>query len=336
VAARWAPDRSGLPRPLACSQLLLGRDGQGRPTAEFTLKGPEGWPGARERLQLQFQCKAAAPWAARVEIQRRLPGSGYLTLEQEPPAVLYDFGPSGRRLDLDIRWEAPGYRITLDPVQGAPQLLGVAVQASPAPAATQDSLRLEPRREALGADGRRWRLHLAAPDRVVGLEVDLEPPVAPCAPRVGLPGTGAAEGPALAATGLLWNLPALGAVATQVSLAPVVTGALDLGLPEGVRLAGVKVLVRREVLLFPAEAGRAYFLHAGGRVKAAPGSLEALPGSPEAFLDLAPLALGPPGPDPQGLGLLETAEDRSRVWLPWAAGLAVLVLGLAALRIFRT
>ena len=139
VAARWAPDRAGQPRPLACSQLLLGRDDRGRPTAEFTLKGPEGWPGVRERLQFQFQCKAAAPWAARVEVQRRLPGSGYLTLEQDPPAVLYDFGPSGRRLDLDLRWEAPGYRITLDPVQGSPQLLGVTVQASPAPAGSMES-----------------------------------------------------------------------------------------------------------------------------------------------------------------------------------------------------
>jgi len=337
VAARWAPENAGPARPLACSGLLLGRDGAGRPSAEFSLQAPYGGPGPRQELQLQFQCEAGAPWAARVQVQRRLPGSGYLTLEQEPPPVLYDFGPSGSRLGFSIPWEAPGYRIVLEPVQGSPRLLGLTVQASPAPAAWADSLRLEPRREPLpGGPGQRWRLTLPAPERIAGLLLELEPPVAPCAPRLRLPGpAGGTPGPLLAGPGLVWNLPALDSAATQVSLDPVVTGELELELPEGVRLAGVKLLVRREVLLFPAEAGRTYFLHAGGRVKTAPGSLEALPGAGGRFPEAA-LALGPAEPDPQGLALLRTAEDRSRAWLPWAAGLAVLVLGLAALRLLKT
>ena len=83
--------------------------------------------------------------------------------------------------------------------------------------------------------------------------------------------------------GLVWNLPALHSQATRLSLEPVVTDRLELALPEGAQLARMKLLVRRKVLIFPAEAGRPYFLHTGGRSRPAPGQLEALPASSRAL-----------------------------------------------------
>ena len=134
--------------------------------------------------------------------------------------------------------------------------------------------------------------------------------------------------------GLLWNLPALDSRATRLSIQPVPTDRLGLELPSGARLQEVKLLVRREVLIFPAEAGRPYFLHLGGLIKPAPGDLGALPPSRLIYAK-DPLRLGPPEPDPQGLGRTITFAERSRPWLPWGAGLAVLLLMFYAWRLFR-
>jgi hypothetical protein len=116
----------------------------------------------------------------------------------------------------------------------------------------------------------------------------------------------------------------------------VVTDQLMLTLPEGARLDAVKLLIRREVVLFPAEAGKTYFLHTGGRVKRAPGSLAALPESSRAVYSREPLKLGSGEADPHGLPILIQGAERTRPWLAWVAGLAVLILGFFAWRLLRT
>jgi hypothetical protein len=115
----------------------------------------------------------------------------------------------------------------------------------------------------------------------------------------------------------------------------VVTDRLELTLPEGARLDDLKLLIRREVLLFPAEAGKAYFLHTGGRVKQAPGSLGALPESSRAVYAREPLRLGPAEADPHGLPILIQGAERTRPWLAWVAGLAVLILGFFAWKLLK-
>jgi hypothetical protein len=163
---------------------------------------------------------------------------------------------------------------------------------------------------------------------VVGLQLLLEPPAAPLLPAL------SRNGASLPVQGLVWNLPALGSVSSRVTAGPLQASVLDLELPDGARLQDVKVLVRNEVLLFPAEAGGVYFLHCGGRVKAAPGALAILPGTGRELLPDA-LVLGTPEQDPQGLPMVVTAENRARPWLPWAAGLVVVLLAFAAFRLFN-
>lgn len=336
-------ERDGLwaPRDLRLSNLLLGRDASGRPTAEFTLALPETWQVRdREHLHLRLDLEGAAPWVARVEVQRRLGEGPGVTLERDEPLHVFDLGEAGRRTEVVIPWDALHHRITLVTLQGAaPRFKGLSARA-----ATEPSLRaedqLETPRLAAEADGS-WTLALDGPDRIVGAEVALKPPVAPVSPRFSVPPEPAPqcqpEGYArpVSASGLLWNLPALGSSATRVSLEPVTTSRLRLHLPEGAQVASVKLLVRRDALLFPAEAGKAYSLHWGGRVKPAPGNLSALPDSSRALYQQAPLAVGPAEADPTGLPRSVPQEDPLRRWLPWIAGAAVLGLGALALRLLR-
>lgn len=336
-------ERDGLwaPRDLRLSNLLLGRDASGRPTAEFTLALPEAWQVRdREHLHLRFDLEGAAPWVARVEVQRRLGEGPGITLERDEPLHVFDLGEAGRRTEVVIPWDALHHRITLVTLQGAaPRFKGLTARA-----ATEPSLRaedqLETPRLTAEADGS-WTLALDGPDRIVGAEVALKPPVAPVSPRFSVPPAPAPQGQpegyarSVSATGLLWNLPALGSSATRVGLEPVTTDRLRLHLPEGAQVASVKLLVRRDALLFPAEAGKAYHLHWGGRVKPAPGNLSALPDSSRALYQQAPLAVSPAETDPQGLPRSVPQEDPLRRWLPWIAGAAVLVLGALALRLLR-
>jgi hypothetical protein len=309
---------------------LLGKDAAGRPTAEFTVKAPAGWHrGDREELTVAFQAEGHGPWACTAEVRRGREGGAFLALAQDPPPVLYDFGASGSRTSFTVPWDGDRYRVTLAPVSGsAPALRAVTAAASVRARAAGTEARLVPRREALpGPAGQGWRLRLEAPERVVGLSVLLEPPAAPLMPEVGR------QGESLYARGLIWNLPALESVATRVTLGPALTDSLDLALPEGARMKEVDVLVRRETLVFPAEAGRTYYLHGGGATRTAPGALEGLAGM--AAEDPEPMALGPCEPDPQGIPVLESAGARSRAWLPWAAGAVALLLGLTAFRLFK-
>jgi len=120
-----------------------------------------------------------------------------------------------------------------------------------------------------------------------------------------------------------------------VSLDPITTDHLHLRLPEGARPESVKLLVRRDVLLFPAEAGASYFLHLGGQVKHAPGNLSALPDSSRALYQRQALKLLAAERDPFGLPRKIELPDRSLPWLPWAAGLAVIALGFAAWKLLK-
>jgi len=341
-------ERDGLwtPRSLELERLLTGRDASHHPSAEFSLKFPEGWQvREREHLHLELELEGAGPWVCRAEVERRQAGGTFLRLERESPLHLYDLGISGSRRDLTIAWDAQDYRITLIPAQGvAPSIRGVKVTASTQPEALQSDEALKPvvrpaerasqRHETTGEV---WTLELPQAERVVGADVILKAPVAPVQPEFRVPPKSkedGAEASYVSQGGLVWNLPALDTRATRLSLGPVVTDRLELTLPQGVGLDHVTLLVRRDVLLFPAEAGQRYYLHAGGRVKRAPGSLATLPDSSRAVYTRAPLSLGPAEPDPQGLPHLVEASDRTRPWLPWIAGLAVVVLGLFAWRLF--
>lgn len=336
-------ERDGLweSRELRLSKLLVGRDASGHPTAEFTLDLPGAWQvREREHLHLQFDLEGAVPWVARVEVQRRLGEGPGIRLERDEPLHVFDLGEAGRRTDVVIPWDALRHRVTLVPLQGAaPRFKGLRARAT-----TEPSLRSEDALETphwtAEADGT-WILALDGPDRIVGADVVLEPPVAPVSPRFSVSTASVDREPSegsvrsLAVSGLLWNLPALGSSATRVDLEPITTDRLRLHLPEGARVASVKLRVRRDALLFPAEAGKSYFLHWGGRVKPAPGNLSALPDSSRALYQQAPLAVGPAEVDPQGLPRRLPHEDPLRRGLPWIAGAAVLILGAVALRLLR-
>jgi hypothetical protein len=328
-------EREGLWQPLELQpkQLLLGRDGQGRPSAEFSLELPaDRQVRDREHLKLAFQLEGPAPWSCRVEVERRLEGGAYLQLET--PLHLFDLGSSGRRAFCYIPWDAAGYRLTLVPTQGEPpKLLGLAITASTRPEQLEPDAILVPAVTAPAPGGgtmATWILSLPAAERIVAAELLLAPPVAPFLPNVrSLAGPGRQRA-GVACAGVIWNLPALNDQSTRLELGPVVTDRLELELPRGVLITSVKLLVRRDVLLFPAAAGQSLFLHTGGQARRAPGNLAELPVSSRALYGQAPLRLGPPESDPQGLPRLISGSERTRPWLPWATGVVVLLLGYAA------
>jgi hypothetical protein len=345
VSIPFEVEREGLwqPRELELANTLLGRDAQGRPTAEFALKFPEGWQVRdRENLRIDLELEGQAPWVCRVEVDRRLKESAFLRLEREMPLHLYDLGLSEAKHGFYIPWDAQTYRVTLVATQGsAPRIKGVKVTASTRPEELQADEQVAPRVEK-EAKGNVWAVHLDSAQRLVGADVLLKSPVAPVQPQFQIPpdehqarSSVAPQDHWVSTQGLVWNLPALGSQATRAALGPVVTDRLELTLPEGARLDDLKLLIRREVLLFPAEAGKAYFLHTGGRVKQAPGSLGALPESSRAVYAREPLRLGPAEADPHGLPILIQGAERTRPWLAWVAGLAVLILGFFAWKLLK-
>jgi len=333
-------EREGLwqPRQLELAHVLLGRDGKGRPTAEFTLKFPEGWQVRdREHLKVELELEGEPPWVCRVEVDRRLPESAFLRLEQDAPVHLFDLGmPDGKR-GFYVPWDAQTYRVALAPTQGAaPRITGVRITASTRPEELRADEAMAPAIEVRG--DKSWLLKLDATQRIVGAEVMLKPPVAPVQPQFTARrddrGKDVYDVP-VPAEGLLWDLPALETKANRIALGPVLEDRLLLTLPEGAKPDTVKLLVRRDVLLFPAESGKAYFLHTGGRAKQAPGSLAALPESSRAIYSKEPLGLGAAESDPHGLPILIQGSALTRPWLPWAAGLAVLLLGLFAWKLLK-
>jgi hypothetical protein len=94
------------------------------------------------------------------------------------------------------------------------------------------------------------------------------------------------------------------------------------------------VLVRHSVLIFPAEAGKAYVLHGGGQRRLAPGDLGLLPSSRLVYTR-EPLQLGVPEVDPDGLAIPVDPGQQSRPWLAWVVGLVVLALGFAGFKLLK-
>ncbi|HEX9082211.1 MAG TPA: hypothetical protein VF768_08025, partial [Holophagaceae bacterium] len=260
---------------------------------------------------------------------RQRAGGEFLAYEAEDH--VYDLSPSGHRTSLRLPWDGDRYRLSLRPEQGrVPRILGLRAWAETPPVAISPHLQEDAALAPVAGRPGSWRVSLGAPDRITGLEVVLAPPAAPLRVEV-CPAQG--EGGPLASA-LLWNLPALGSRATRVDLPPTLAQDLLLRLPEGAQPVSVKVRLHREALLFPAEKGVAYCLHLGGEAKPAPGDLGALPSS-RLLLAAEPLGLGPEHPDPDGLPRRVDAAARSRPWIPWVAGLAILGLGVVAWRLLR-
>lgn len=327
------------PRRLDLGRLLLGRDRAGRPGAEFSLRMPEGWRvREREHLTLDLDLQGRPPWVVRVAVERRLEGGAWLRLETTAPVHLYDLGGTGRCVRFSIPWDGQDYRLALDAAQGAaPRIAGVAVTAETLPDAIERSEPLVPGARRGERDGAEvWTLDWRAPERIVAAEVLLKPPAAPVQPSFRVPAAGPdrPERP-VEARGLVWNLPALATRSSWIALAPVLTDRLECALPAGARVAGIRLRVRRETLVFPAEAGRLYYLHTGGGTRRAPGSLAALEESSRAVHAREPLVPGPAEPDPQGVPA-EAPEGGPRLpWLPWVAGALVLLLAAAGWRLLR-
>jgi hypothetical protein len=329
--------REGLwaPRALPVELLLTGRDAAGHPTAAFTLKVPEGWRvGERESLKLELDLEGAIPWVVQVKAEREQPGGGFISYDPVAPLHLYDLSPSGSRRSLDLPWDSQRYRLTLLASQGeAPRIRGLTVRAETRPEALEAELALDGTLALEPGQPRTWRLSLPDTERVVGLDLELAPPAAPLRPEIRI-SEDQEEYRDYYCNDLVWNLPALTTRSSRIALAPVQARTLTVTLPEGATPLRVRVLVRRQTLLFPAEAGQTYALHLGGEKKPAPGSLGALPAI-RTLAASAPLALGAAEADDQGIAHREGADQRARPWMPWVAGFALLVLGAVAWRLFR-
>lgn len=323
-------------RLLPLVDTLTGRDAEGRPTLEFSLKLPEGWQvGEREALRLELDLEGAAPWVAQVRAERRREGGAFIAFDPPSPLHLYDLAPSGSRRSLDLPWDGARYRLTLLASQGrAPRIRGLSVRAEARPEALEAELALDPVLAPEPGRPRTWRLSLPDEDRIVGFDLVLAPPAAPLRPEIRL-GEGREEPREVPCGDLVWNLPALNTRASRIALTPVQAKTLTLTLPEGATPLSARLLVRRQTLIFPAEAGQAYALHLGGEAKPAPGNLGALP-SIRTLAGRTPLSLGPREPDDQGLPRLQRTDQRARPWMPWIAGLALLGLGWVALRLLRS
>lgn len=329
--------REGLwePRTLPLDHLLLGKDRQGRPTAEFSLKLPEGWTvGERESLHLALDLDGQAPWVAQVLAERQREGGDYIAYDPAAALHLYDLSPSGSRRALDLPWDGQRYRLTLLASQGqAPHIRGLSARADTRPEALEAELALDGHLAPDPSRPRTWRLNLPDTERVVGLDLVLAPPAAPLRPEIRI-GEGPEADRLWFCGDLVWNLPALHTLSSRMALAPVQARTLAISLPEGATPQSLRILVRRQTLLFPAEAGKAYALHLGGQAKVAPGSLGALP-SIRTLAANTPLSLGPREPDHQGIPTVEGPDQRARPWMPWVAGLGLVVLGYAAWRLMQ-
>ncbi|MBI4914087.1 MAG: hypothetical protein HY823_15255 [Acidobacteria bacterium] len=323
------------PRQLDVEKLLLGGTSEGRLSAEFSLRIPEAWKiRDREQLRIELDLDGRAPWACRVDVQRRLEGGPFLGLPRESPLESHDLGPPETpRRTLVVPWDAQDYRLSLVPILGkAPNLRSLRVWA------VTDPLELEPdamqqpselQREGVG-EPERWRIRLGAPERVVGLDLTLRPgsqPVKPLLSRAG--DTPEAALRPVRVDGLVWNLPGPAGKSSHLGLDPQVADRFLLVLPAGARLEGLKVLVRRDALIFPAQARQTYLLHLGGAARPVPPPPGPLPPS-RMIYGRDPAHLGAAEPDPQGLPLARTLGGQGRTWLRWGAWSAAAALALVA------
>jgi hypothetical protein len=220
-------------------------------------------------------------------------------------------------------------------------LRGLRVTASTWPEQLEADEVVEPQRTkaASKSPGDSWLLSLPNAERVVAADVLLKAPVAPVYVSLDAEEKDGSEPKSMALRpmggGTVWNLPALQTHATRVALDPTIAERMHLQLPENTTLESVKLLIRHEALLLPAEASKPYYLHFGGRAKQAPGNLGALPPSRLVY-GRQPLKLMAVEADPQGLGIILQKGDQTRPWLAWVVGLVVLVLGFAAFKLLRS
>lgn len=344
----WISDAEGRPMPFlevqagsrtappeAPRDLRLGRDAEGRPTAAFTV--PAGPEGPVLHLEVEAQDR---PWIARLLLERQGPGGAWVTWDPRPRPHVWDLGSGSEETRVALPAEPGPWRLTLRPVIGrAPRLTGLAFEAR----RTTWSLRTEARLPvALRAEGRgRWALDLPAGEDLRRLEVQLRAPAAPVnaellAPRPPVDGK-AQEPRPLPAHGALWALPALDSEGTTLTLDAAHDGPLILQLPEGAEPTSVQAVCARATLAFPAEAGKAYYLHQGGAPSLAPGSLAALASGFDP--DRAEtLRLGRSESDPHGRlpeALAPTFWERQAKAWPWVIGLLAGALALLGLRLIK-
>ena len=335
-------ERSGLwgPRQLDVDKLLLGTDAEGRPSAEFSLRLPPGWNiRDREHLRIDLDLQGKPPWVCRVDVARRMEGPTLFGLPRESPIQLQNLDGKEAIANFLVPWDSRDYRVVLQALSGpAPTIRSLKVTAVTEAAALDPDRVLTPAEllcEIPAPAPERWRLRLAATERVVGLEVQLKAPSGPVRPVAVLPPADTVPGEpprVLRSADLAWNLPPRGGRGSRILFDPVLTNRLILALPTGARLESVKVLARDEEILFPVQAGRRYWLHLGGKAKPA-GEPGLLPPS-RLIYGRDPIRMGSPEPDPQGL---PRAVPRARKdWQRWSAlgGAAVLALAAAVL-LFR-
>jgi hypothetical protein len=328
---------------LETDKVLLGRTAKGEASVEFSLKLPTGWElREREQLQIDLELEGPVPYVCRVEVERKLPEGKFLGLEQASPSHVYALARSGQRTDFLIPWDAREYRLRLISTQGSsPSIRGLKVTALTRPEALSELEVVAPsqsqRSEKEGFET--WSYTFAASERFVAADVRLKAPVAPIPIELRVPNDSKEMEPStgsLYPQGLVWNLPALNTTSTRITFGPTQTPRLELALPKGVQLESATFLACREVLIFPAEAGKATFLHLGGALKPAPGNLALLPASSRALYAQQALSLGASEPDPQGIPKTIGRSERTRPWLPWIAGLAVLAMGSAAWKLLKS
>jgi hypothetical protein len=316
--------------------LRLGHDAQGRPTAAFQL-GPH--PGG-QRLRLQVEPRDL-PWVAHLAFERQGPGGTWVGWEPRPRPHAWQLGPGDEGLSLVLPDEAGAWRLTLRPVVGrAPRLTGLTLQepASAWSLRAEERLPLNP--EAL--PGGLWRLALPEHDAIQRLEVHLRPPVAPLraellVPRPDLEGRPQTPWP-VGSRGALWALPALESEATVLDLDQPFSGAvLLLRLPSGAEPLQVVALGARATFAFPVEPDHRYFLHAGGGLHSAPGSLGSLASSFDPSR-ATHLKLGAPQADPHAIRPdvpTPSLWERGKGAWPYVIGLLALALAAAAARLLK-
>ena len=190
----WLGDRQGLiipfeveheglwqPHPLGIEKFLPGRTAGDQSAAEFTLKLPGAWQAREgEHLTLNLDLEGEAPWVARVEVERSQ-GGAFLKLEQPSPLHVFDLGRSGRQTAIDIPWEARSYRVTLAAAEGkAPRIKGVSATAGSLIEDLEADRQVAPEATMTVKEGAEvWLLKLPEPDRVVGADFLLKPPLNP-------------------------------------------------------------------------------------------------------------------------------------------------------------
>lgn len=319
--------------PLEVVRLSLGIDPQNRPTADFSLQPPPGWhPRMRQHLRLDLRTEGPAPWVCTVTVQRRVAPGPMVELAPEQPLHLHDLGSQGACTSLVIPWDALDYRLLLTPIQGsAPQLRAITVTATtlPLPPPVLEHLDLPVASVTRETAGEVHRFVLSQPDRIGAIQADLVPGPLPIKPRIttaqDAPASGTARGPECQM--LLWHLPGTTSRCNLLAFPPRLTREIRLAIPFGARVEQVRLVPRRNILLFRAEPDRQYFLHLDPR-PAGPPEHCLLPDSSQPLLRQDPIHPGPVEKDPRWISLPDLPHWQEALRSPWTWAAALLLLGV--------